>query len=473
MNVTRESKAAQNDILKIELTKEDYLNGFEKKLKKYSKESNIKGFRKGAAPVGMIKKMYGESILAEELNHLADQALQNFIKENNIRILGRPMLADNQEMLDIKPSEDKAYTLNFEIGYEPSYTIALDGKFSKYEIKMTKEMVEKEIEAVKKHFTKLEDSADPIAEGDTIYFNYDNGDTLKGESFCSSDELSEVGFKSLLGKSMGDKAEGLAMELFNNEKLDVKRYILHLQDSSEEIDAQIAKNLSIEITNVKKRVTPETLAPEQISQITKDESKTTMEDLNASLEADIKKQYDELGRNFLRNDVYEHALENTKMDLPVEFLKKWIASEDENKMDKDAVEKEFANIEKSIKWDLISAKFALEHSVKVEMEEIKNEYKTKYIQYFMQSGYNPPADQLDKFVEEAMRDQKSVRKTYEQLLDTKVLDGMIESIKTKVVSYTEDEFVAESKKRNEKRNANNPAHGEDGHVHDENCGHNH
>ena len=111
--------------------------------------------------------MYGESILAEELNHLADQALQNFIKENNIRILGRPMLADNQEMLDIKPSEDKAYTLNFEIGYEPSYTIALDGQFSKYEIKMTKEMVEKEIEAVKKHFTKLEDSADPIAEGDT------------------------------------------------------------------------------------------------------------------------------------------------------------------------------------------------------------------------------------------------------------------------------------------------------------------
>lgn len=319
--------------------------------------------------------MYGESILAEELNHLADQALQNFIKENNIRILGRPMLADNQEMLDIKPSENKAYTLNFEIGYEPSYTIALDGQFSKYEIKMTKEIVEKEIEAVKKHFTKLEDSADPIAEGDTIYFNYDNGDNLKGESFCSTDELSETGSKYLIGKSMGDKVEGLAMELFNNEKLDVKRYILHLQDSSEEIDAQIAKNLTIEITSVKKRVTPETIAPEQISQITKDESKTTMEDLNASLEADIKKQYDELGRNFLRNDVYEHALENTKMDLPVEFLKKWIASEDENKMDKDAVEKEFANIEKSIKWDLISAKFALEHTVKVEMEEIKMSIK--------------------------------------------------------------------------------------------------
>jgi trigger factor len=119
------------------------------------------------------------------------------------------------------------------------------------------------------------------------------------------------------------------------------------------------------------------------------------------------------------------------MDLPVDFLKKWIASEEENKMSPEVVEKEFANIEKSIKWDLISAKFALENSVKVEIEEIKNEYKTRYVQYFMQSGYNPPADQLDKFADEAMKDQKNVRKTYEQLLDTKVLDGMSSQVKTK------------------------------------------
>ena len=473
MNVTRETKAAQNDILKIELTKEDYLDGFEKKLKKYSKEANIKGFRKGAAPAGMIRKIYGESILVDELNHLADTALQNFIKENNIRLLGRPMLAENQEKLDIKPNEDKSYVLNFEIGFEPIYTIALDGSFSKYEIQITKEMVDKEIENIMKHYTKLEDSADPIAEGDTIYFNFDNGADLKGESFCSTDELTEAGIKSFVAKKMGDKIEGLAMELFNNEKLDVKRYILHIQEASEEVDTQIAKSMTFEITNVKKRVTPETLTPEQVLQVTRDESKTTMEDLKQSLEEDIKKQYDELSKNFLRNDVYEYALENTKMELPVDFLKKWIASEEENKMSPEVVEKEFVHIEKSIKWDLISAKFALENNVKVESEEIKNEYKTRYVQYFLQSGYQPPADQLDKFADEAMKDQKNVRKTYEQLLDTKVLDGMLMHVKTKSVAYTEDEFIAESKKRNEKRNANNPAHGDEGHVHDENCGHAH
>jgi FKBP-type peptidyl-prolyl cis-trans isomerase (trigger factor) len=167
------------------------------------------------------------------------------------------MLADNQEMLDIKPNEDKAYVLNFEIGFEPSYTIALDGSFSKYEIKVTGEMVDKEIENVMKHFTKLEDSADPIAEGDTIYFNFDNGAALKGESFCSTDELTEAGAKSFISQKMGDKIEGHAMELFNNEKLDVKRYILHVQEASEEVDAQIARIYDFEITNVKKSVLPQ------------------------------------------------------------------------------------------------------------------------------------------------------------------------------------------------------------------------
>ena len=334
-------------------------------------------------------------------------------------------------------------------------------------------MMDKEIENIMKHYTKLEDSADPIAEGDTIYFNFDNGADLKGESFCSTDELTEAGIKSFVAKKMGDKIEGLAMELFNNEKVDVKRYILHIQEASEEVDTQIAKSMTFEITNVKKRVTPETLTPEEVSQVTRDESKTTMEDLKQSLEEDIKKQYDELSKNFLRNDVYEYALENTKMELPVDFLKKWIASEEENKMSPEVVEKEFVHIEKSIKWDLISAKFALENNVKVEIEEIKNEYKTRYVRYFLQSGYNPPADQLDKFVDEAMKDQKNVRKTYEQLLDTKVLDGMSSQVKTKSIAFTEDEFVAESKKRNDKHSATNPAHGEEGHVHDENSEHTH
>lgn len=470
MNVTRESKSAQNDLLKIELTPEDYKTVFEKKLKEYSKSANINGFRKGHAPMGMIKKQYGESILANELFNLADKALNDYVKENNIRLLGRPMLPQEEETLDIKPNEDKSYSLNFEIGFEPSYTIALDAEFTNYEIQVTTEMVEKEIESVKNHFTKLEDSADPISEGDTIYFNFDNSENLKGESFCSTDELTEVGKSLFLSKKLGDKVEGLAMEIFDNAKLDVKRYILHIHDTSEDTELELDKGLSIEITNVKKKVRPETLTEEQIKQVTRDESKVNMDDLSASLKDEIKKQYDQLAKNFLRNDVYEYALENTKMELPSDFLKRWIASEEENKMTIDTVNKEYENIEKSIKWDLISSKFALDNNIKVEREELKDEYKTRYMQYFLQAGYSPQAVELDKYAEEALKDQKNVRKTYEQLLDNKVLDGMIAQVKLKTVPFSEEDFTAESKRRNAKRN---PAHGEEGHVHDENCSHDH
>jgi trigger factor len=468
MNIVRESKANQNDILKIELTKEDYAAGFESKLKKYSKTMDVKGFRKGAVPVGMIKKMYGESILAEEINALADKALGDFIKENDIKLLGRPILADGMEMLDIMPGEDRTYQIDFEIGYEPSYEInPAAGKYKQYEINVTTAMVDKEIENVMNHFSKLEDSADPIAGGDTFYFNFDNGQDIKGESFCSSDELTESGKLNFIGKKTGDKIDGIALEIFDNTKLDVNRYILNQSEAKEELAEQLSGKISFEITNVKKKTTPTELTAEQIGQVARDESKTTMEELKMALQDDIKKQYDNLSLNFLRNDVYTFVSENTKMDLPTDFLKKWLVSEKENNFTTEKVEKEYPNIEKSIKWDLITAKYATDNNIKVEVEEIRAEFATRFMSYFGQSGYNPPADQIDQFINNAMKDKDQVRKTFESLLDTKILDKMIESIKTDKVAFTEDQFVEESKLRAEK----NKQQHEHTHECDDNCDH--
>ncbi len=471
MNITRESKASFNDIIQIELTKEDYLPGFEQKLKKYSKEMSINGFRKGAVPVGMIKKMYGESVLAEEINHLADHALNDFVKENSIKLLGRPILADEQDTIDIKPNEDKSYLLKFEIAYEPQYEISLTGNtYSRYEIEVTESMVAKEVENVFGYFTKLEDSADPIADGDTFYFNIKNASGFSSESFASTADLTEVGLKELIGKKTNDLLDVKLVEAFNNEKLNIKKYVLNLKDDADMSDEDYNGIFNLEFTNVKKKQVPSELTAEQIANVTRDESKSTLEELKIALEDDIKKQYNNLSLNYLRNDVYEYIVANTKMELPVDFLKRWIVSEKENNLTKESVEKDFDNIAKSIKWDLITSKFALENQIKVEMEEVKNDYRARYMQYFLQSGYTPPAEQMEKFIADAMKDQNAVRKTFESILDTKVLDKMIEGISTKSVKFTEEDFIAESKRRAEK-NAKQHNHGEEGHVHDENCNH--
>lgn len=472
MNITRETKSTNNDIIQIELTKDDYLAGFETKLKKYSKEMSVNGFRKGAVPIGMIKKMYGESILAEEINHLADNALNDFVKENSLKLLGRPILAESQELLDIKPNEDKAYQIKFEIGYEPSYEVNLGGKvFDKYEIKVTPAMIEKEVENVFNYFTKSEDSTEPIAEGDSIYFTISGPTEFSSESFSSTEELSDAGKKEFIGKKVGDQFEGKVSEFFNNEKLNVKKYILNLKDDADMSDEDFGGMFSIMITTVKKKTRPTELTAEQISMITRDENKNTLEELKLQLEDDIKLQYANLSTNYLRSDVYDHVVPETKIDLPSEFLKRWIVSEKENQLTAEKIEKEYDGIEKSIKWDLITSKFALDNQIKVEIEEVRNEYGNRYLQYFMQSGYTPPADQIDKFIDDAMKDQNSTRKTFESILDAKVLDKMIEGIQTKKVEFSEEDFVAESKKRSE-RQAKAHSHEEE-HVHDENCDHDH
>lgn len=469
MQITRESKASYNDIIKIKIGQEDYKTGYENKLKKYSKDISIKGFRKGMAPAGIVRKMYGESILAEEINHLAEKTLSDFIKENNIKLLGRPIMAEESQLLDIKPGEDKEYDLNFEIGFEPEFSLDLSNEtFKKYEIDFKQEMLDKELENVKGYFSKLEDSEEPIADGDSIYFTIKNGKNIDTESYTGTLELTEAGKTAFVGKKKGDTLTGPLMTWMDNTKLDVKKYIFNVEADANIEEEELNGDMDITITNVKKKVTPTELTEENILSITKDESKKSIEDLKSFLETEIKHQYSNVAQNYIRVDLYEYLVNKVQIDLPLEFLKRWLVSEPENKITPEMLEKDMDGIIRSIKWDLITNKYSQENDVKVSVEDVRHDFKMRYLQIFAQSGYTPNDSQMDGFINDAMKDQNNVRKTYETLLDNKVLDKMSETLKYDIVKYSEDDFVAESKKREEARKKMTEEH-----VHDENCGHDH
>lgn len=451
MQITKESKALLNDIVKVHIQKDDYLPGFENKVKKYSKTVDVKGFRKGMVPSGMVKKMYGDGILAEEINALIDQSLDKFIKENNIKMLGRPIPSESQEQIDLKWQENKDYTFEFEIGYQPEITLDF-GKhvFKKYELNFDASIVEKEMENVTKYFQKLEDTTEPIKANDTLYFKLTDGKEFTTDSFCSTNDLTEAGNAAFIGKKVGDKVEGKAFDLINNEKLDVKKFIFSLKAEDTLDEALENESLTFEITNVKTTVVPKELTSDQIKLITRDENKTTLEELKLFLGDEIKAQYVNISKNYLYTDIYKFIIEDYKMDLPMEFMKKWLVSEKDNNLTPEAVEKEMSNIEKQVKWDVVSNQFATQNEIKVEFEEIKNEFANRYYSYFAQSGYTPDSAQIEGFVKESMKDQKQVQKVYETILDEKLLSKMAEGVKTETVLMTEEEFVAESAKRNEK-----------------------
>ena len=148
MNITKNQIDNLNATIKIELGKEDYADRVEKALKDYQKKVVVKGFRQGKTPMGMVKKMYGNSLLIDEINKLLGETLNNYIQENDLHILGEP-LPNETEQKPLNLEED-----NFEFMYDIALSPEVNAKMSKreklplYTIKVDEEMIDKQIESI-------------------------------------------------------------------------------------------------------------------------------------------------------------------------------------------------------------------------------------------------------------------------------------------------------------------------------------
>src|SRR6476620_12214378 len=99
--VTQQDVAPLHKQLNITINKEDYLPSFEKSLKDYAKKANIPGFRKGMVPPGLVKKMYGNSVLTDELLRTVEQQLNNYVVEEKLDILAQPLpLPSDSQKID-------------------------------------------------------------------------------------------------------------------------------------------------------------------------------------------------------------------------------------------------------------------------------------------------------------------------------------------------------------------------------------
>ena len=151
MNITKNQIDDLNATIKIELGKEDYAGRVEKALKDYQKKVVVNGFRPGKTPMGIVKKMYGKSLLVDEINKVLGESLNNYIKENNLQILGEP-LPNETEQKELNLEDE-----NFEFLYDIALSPEVNAKMSKrekipfYTIKVDDEMIDKQIESICKN----------------------------------------------------------------------------------------------------------------------------------------------------------------------------------------------------------------------------------------------------------------------------------------------------------------------------------
>ena len=437
MNITRENVDALNAVVKVDIAKEDYSDKVEKILVDYRKTANIPGFRKGHVPMGMVKKQYGKAVLVDEVNKLLQDALNKYLTEEKLDVLGQP-LPKTQDEIDWEADK---FSFEFELGLAPEFKVDLKSKKSitQYNIIADKKMIDEQIERVQKQYGKLvsQDAVEKDSEITGAYTNeesdIDNTVTLTLDKFKGKSTT-----KQFVGAKAGDVITLKTKGLFDDDH-DLMHALKLSHDDVHGLDIEV----NFTVTEINKRELAD-LDQELFDKLFGKDEVTSVTELRAKIKEDAEKQFVQQADQKLLNDVTEHLVENTKFDLPAEFLTKWMQTAGEQEMDADQAREEYEKSEKSLRYQLIEGKLIEENNVQVTMDDIKNHAREMIKGQMAQFGQMNPSDkELDDIAARVLSNQDEARRISEQLISQKLLTVYKEkaNLKTKELSY--ENFVKE------------------------------
>lgn len=441
--VSRENIGLLSDKISIKLNKEDYLPSFDKKIKEYSKTANVPGFRKGMVPAGMIKKMYGQSIFIDEVLRSANNELIKYLDENKPDIFAQPLpVYENQENFDFNsPSE---YQFDFEIGLKPEFTLpdAKSADLTRHKINVTDEMVEDEVNRLRIKGGEMTEPEEISEDEDVVNVLFkeadENGNVIENgiekENSVLLKYFSPALQQKLKGLKKGDKITFNLKDSFEADKLNMMIKDLGLEPGEE----SEKKNFVLEVVKIG-RVVKRNLQEDFFNEVLPGKNIKTEEEFRENIKKEIEDQLSYQTKNQLHDQIYHFYLDNSKIDLPESFLKKWLQNGGEKPKSAEEVEREFPTFSNQLKWTLISDKLMDENKIEVKAEEIRESMRNQVLQYFGTMNIGEDMSWLDSYLDKMMKDEKQVDETYRRLSIEKLFNALENNFspKEKVVSNTE------------------------------------
>lgn len=450
MNITRENLDNQTVLVKVDVAVADYSENVQKALRDYQKKASMPGFRPGKVPTGVVRKMYLKSVVAEEVNRLASDKLMDYIKENNIDILGGPL--PNMEKTVLNEWEDTIdYTFYYDLGLspQPDITIADLKKLEYLKIVVDEKFVDEKIDEMRRRYGKFS-TPETSEETDWLYgtfteLNEDGSVKEDGIKNNASMLIEAVKLKKdkkqFVGLKIGSTVDFNPSEIMTN----LTDVAAMLGKPKEEVEAVKAK-FRYEIINVNRVVLAE-MNQEFFDKAYGKGTVTTEADYKAKVKEDYEKMYaSESDRKFL-NDVSEKLIEKSKMVLPEAFLKKWIKNAGETKLTDEQIESEFHSYAVSLKWQIIENAILRENKIEVKEEELmdyaKGLVKTQLAMY----GKTDSTDEeLASIALNVFKNKEELKKLYDKLYDDKLTAFFKEKVDLKVKEVNFDKFLEEIKK---------------------------
>lgn len=464
MEIVKENTGPLEATITMKVNEEDYRDQVDKELKNLQKKMHEPGFRPGKVPIGMVKKKYGRGVVLEEVNKLQADKLFEYIKEQELNILGNPML--DQAASDISEDNNKSdFAFVYHIGFAPEIELELsqDIEVDYHKIKVEDKKVDDFVSEIRKRhgdyispgvseeddvlfgeFAELDEAGNPIEGGITnktnVYIRFLKDEEVKKEL---------IGLKPGsvvtmdVQKAVGSEAEASAMLGINKEEL-----------------AEHSANYRFTVESIS-RIEPAELNEELYEKAAPGMDIKTEEAFRESLAKQISQQYQiDVDKHF-RNLVSEKLIEMTQLPLPESFLKKWLLENNKGKLTEEQIDDEFEKAADAFRWQLIENHLIKAHKVEVSPEEVKTQLeffiRTQLLQY---GQADMPQEIIDKYVHELGGKEEEVKKVYDHLYDSKLMKVFKENLKLKEIAISMEDFENIVKEKYNKDQAANEAQDE-------------
>jgi len=437
MNITKENLDALNAVIKIDVAEKDYKEKVDKILADYRKTANIPGFRKGQVPMGMIQKQYGQAVLVDEVNKLLQDALNKYLTDEKLDILGNPLPKVSPEF-----SWEKAdLTFEFELGLAPKFEVNLQPKkaVTHYKITADKKVLDDQVNDIAERYGKIS-AADKITKKANLTGTFKNEEIPvdKKSTFKFDKIAGKTQQKELLGKKIGDVVTLKTKGLFEDD---------HFMQNILGVGHEHAHGLDINVEFTIEDITetePAKVDQELFDKLFGKDVVKTKKEMMDRLKEDAEKHFEQQADQQLLNAVTESLIENTKFDLPAEFLQKWLATTGENQLTAEEAKEQYEQSEKGLRYQLIEGKIAVDNKLQTTYEELRD-YAKGYIKAQMaQYGQtNPEEKELNDIADRVLENQEEAKKLQDQLVSGKLLNFYKENMTLKVKELTFDKFVKE------------------------------
>lgn len=435
MKIVREQREQNTSLIRVTVGQEDYREEVEKALREYKRKANIPGFRPGMVPMGIIKKMYGKGVLAEQSYRKASNSVFEYLQKENIDYLGDVIPSEEQGAFDFDNGTEFEFV--FEIGEAPELKLELSekDKLTYNKIAIDKKMHDDYRSNYLRRFGRLVD-AEAVTSDEALSVTLDNGEMKVEDAYVGLISMPEEERKPFIGKKVGDKMTVNVNELYRTPSQ--RAAVLQVKETELE---GIKPEFELEITRIRKFAEPE-LNEEFFKMAFPAGNVTTAEQFEAYIDEQIASELRRESDYLFTLQVRDYLVKKADLKMPEAFLKRWLYTINEGKFSMEEIEKDFDQFLKMFTWNYIQKQIIKQENITVSADEATEEAKALAQAQFAQYGMpSAPEDMLAGYAKQILENKEQSQKIYEKLYEVKVVEAVKSKIKVAEKSVSAEEFA--------------------------------